>query len=131
MSHKCEIAVISCIDFRFWKRLHDYLKGEGIEHFDYVALAGGAKSLLEDDSREVVFKQLGITVGMHKSEEVFLVNHIDCGAYGGSGAFKTIEEEREKLIVDLKSARDILREKYPDIRVKLLLMTLEGVEKIG
>lgn len=130
MSHSCPTIVLQCIDFRFWGKLIDHLKNGGVDKFDHISLAGGAKNLVDEDTRAIVFKQLDICTQKHDGETIYLVSHIDCGAYGGSAAFESIEKERERLIADLRGAKTIIEEKYPQLEIKLLLNTWEGVEKI-
>jgi hypothetical protein len=48
-----------------------------------------------------------------------LVNHRDCGAYGGSDAFHSTEAERAQHENDLRRAAELLRKEFPDVAVEL------------
>ncbi|MDO8513647.1 MAG: hypothetical protein Q7S37_04040 [bacterium] len=125
MEHSCEAAVITCIDFRFWKKLIQFLSTQGLESYDLTAMAGGAKNLVDGDTREMVFRQLDICTGKHEIKKVYLINHIDCGAYGGSAAFGSSEKEEIKLTEDLNQAENIIKEKYPSLQTVKLLMEFD------
>lgn len=131
MEHTCPAAVITCIDFRFWQKLLDYMATRGETSFDLISMAGGAKNLIDNETRPVIFKQLDICTQKHCIKKVYLVNHIDCGAYGGSAAFASREEEEEKLIGDLGKAENFIKEKYPDLEVEKLLMDFEEIRDLG
>lgn len=131
MEHTCPAAVITCVDFRFWHKLVDYLDMQGVKKYDLIGMAGGAKNLLAEDTRKMVFRQLDICTNKHCIEKVYMMNHFDCGVYGGSVAFESKEAEREKLIADLESAKQIIQEKYPSLGVELLLMDFDEVEVIA
>jgi hypothetical protein len=130
MSHKCSTVVINCIDFRFWQKLVAYLSDKGEKSFDFINMAGGAKNVLDEDTQAVIIKQLEICTDKHCAERLYLVNHMDCGAYGGSAAFGSPEAEREKMIQDLKKAADIVKKRFPSLEIVTLLHTFEGVETI-
>ena len=130
MSHTCPATVITCIDFRFWKRLLSYFEDSGLDSFDLLSMAGGAKNVLDDRTRGIVFSQLDICTDKHEIKKVYLVNHIDCGAYGGSSAFASIDEEIGKLSDDLRLAKKLIKEKYPALEVEMLLMHFDKIDTI-
>lgn len=127
MEHCCEAAVITCIDFRFWKSLVNYFDEQGLLKYDLISLGGGAKNVIDDATRELVFRQLDISTKLHQIKKVFLVNHLDCGAYGGSKAFESLELEEEKLVADLHMAKNLISEKYPELEIETLMMDFDGV----
>lgn len=130
MEHTCDAAVIACIDFRFWRKLIDTLENKGVGSYDLIGMAGGAKNLIDEDTRTIVFRQLDICTQKHGIKAVYLVNHIDCGAYGGSQAFETPEKEEEKLTADLLEAKKLIAERYPDLEIKTILMDFDSVRDI-
>jgi carbonic anhydrase len=130
MEHTCEAAVITCIDFRFWQKLVAYLADRGLTQYDLVSMAGGAKNVLDENTRDTIFRMLGICTEKHCIKKVVLVNHIDCGAYGGSGAFANKDEEVKKLISDMNEAEKLILEKYPELIIEKLLMDFDEVKVI-
>ena len=56
---------------------------------------------------------------------------IDCGAYGGSAAFSSKEEEVKKLTEDLQTSKNLVLEKYPDVEVKMVFLDWDSTEEIN
>lgn len=115
-SHACFAALICCMDFRFWKATLNFVESElGIPDFDLITEAGGAKAILEEDevALSLLGKQLEISANLHHSETIILVNHEDCGAYGGTAAFGGREKEVAAQKTNLRKSAEILKKKYP------------------
>src|SRR5665647_270213 len=86
--HHCEAVVLSCIDFRFWKETIEFIEKElKIEDFDFPSLPGSAKAINESTGEDVAFKCISVPVELHKAQKIIIINHEDCGAYGGSEKF--------------------------------------------
>lgn len=114
MAHSCDAIVVSCIDFRFQKFIREWLdKNLKGKTFDYVGYAGATKDL------ETIIKQIDISVRLHSIKEVYLMHHEECGAYGA-------ESTPEKHSTDLKKARSEILSKYPDLKVNLYYLHLDG-----
>lgn len=128
MSHTCRALIISCMDFRLHHALHNWADQRyGETGYDLVHLAGGAGALLRDDSQALVLKQVELSHRLHEIAEVVLVNHWDCGAYGGSQAFGHDEEnERDTYCYDLEEASNLVRQRFPQISTVEALEHLNG-----
>lgn len=128
MSHGCRALVISCIDYRLHHALHTWAdKLYGPTGYDLVHLAGGGGALLQEDTKAAVLKQVEISNRLHGISEVVLVNHLDCGAYGGSAAFQNDEAaERARHAADLGQASDLITAQFPDLKIMKMLETLGG-----
>lgn len=126
MSHTCQALVISCMDFRLHDALRQWADAKyGPTGYDLVHLAGGAGACLKDDSQAVVLKQIELSQKLHSMTEVVLVNHWDCGAYGGSAAFNNdVDAERGQYDHDLQTVGTLIRERWPN------LMTIEAIEQL-
>lgn len=112
--HPCDSLVVSCIDFRFQKFIRKWLDDNfGDKTFDYVGYAGGSKDL------ETVMKQLDISVKLHGIKHVVIMHHEECGAYGK-------ESTPEKHANDLLKAREIIKKKYPKLKIDLFYILLDG-----
>lgn len=124
MAHNCSTVIVNCMDFRLVKTLQDWAKKQGLEgDFDLVSLGGSAMNIVDVVRRDFMFKQLEISVGLHHAKRVILINHQDCGAYGGSEAFESAEAEKAKHEEDLKRSKELVLTKFPDVKVELYYMT--------
>lgn len=114
MSHKCNCLVVTCIDFRFQKFIKEWIaKNLKDKTYDMVGLAGSTKDL------KTILKQLAISKKLHAIAEVILMHHEDCGAYGKKGT-------KAKHCKDLKKARKTMLTLYPDLKVYLYYLRLNG-----
>lgn len=116
--HHCDAIVMMCMDFRFWEATADYLKREkGIKTFDFLSFPGAAKMIIENQGNCPAEVGSKISCSLHNSSKIVVVNHADCGAYGGRKAFSSIEEERQKHLSDLAKAMEQMKKCYPDKEV--------------
>ena len=129
--HKCDAVVLSCIDFRFWKETIEFVEndppagGLGIKTFDFPSLPGSAKAINESNDEKFVFGCISVTVELHHAEKIVIINHQDCGAYGGSAKFNNDEKaEQEFHENELKKAKDKILAKYPDKEIILIYAKL-------
>ena len=125
--HSCEAVVLTCIDFRFWRETVEFVEKElGIKDFDFPSLPGSAKAindcLKEDD---LAFNCVSVSCDLHHAKKVVIVNHEDCGAYGGSAKFGGDQEKEQKFHEEeLRKARKKLIDKYPEREYVLLFAKL-------
>jgi len=119
------------MDFRFNEAIHAWAEKQGlIKDFDLVALAGAQKNFLDEETKAVALKQLDISSRLHGIKTVLLIAHQDCGAYGGSKSFASWDEERAKYSDDLESAAAIIKDKFPTLSVRKLILTFDDKMKI-
>lgn len=112
--HNCDAIVVSCIDFRFQKYLKDWLeKNLAGKKYDYVGYAGASKDL------PAILKQIEISKKLHGINQVILIHHEECGAYGS-------ESTPEKHTQDLKKAKAKILALYQDLKVGLFYLHLDG-----
>jgi len=108
------------MDWRLGKPMKEYQEREGILGIcDEPGAAGGVQDM------DFALRQLAISVKLHNPNEVILVNHTDCGAYGGSEAFGSAEEEYKFHVKELKKARGAVLVKYPSLKVRMLLAKIQ------
>jgi len=113
--HKCKALVISCIDFRFQSKVREYALDKGLkDNYDLIAVAGAAKSIEEDG---FLMEQIDISYKLHGIEEVHIIFHEDCGAYGGSQSFSSQEEEYNTYTLAQEQAEQLILSKYPELKV--------------
>lgn len=123
--HRCDAVVMMCMDFRFWREVAEHIKEKGIENFDVLMFPGAAKMIVEEADACPAKKGAAIAHDLHHAKKVIIVNHADCGAYGGRSAFGNIDEERKKHVEDVKKAIEIIKVQYPDMEVTGLFADLD------
>ena len=125
--HTCESVVVHCIDFRFRKRLNEYLMGRFPDGYDLIASAGAVKRLLANGGENnSAMDDLEISHRLHDPKLIVLIQHEDCGAYGGTKAFESAEMEKEFQKDELQKTAELLKKKFPDLEVECLFARLSG-----
>lgn len=132
--HSCDALMVHCIDFRFWEGLHKFAKENlKLSCFDIVSLAGGAKNFSSPSENflcEAAILNGEISKKLHHIKKIVLVNHMDCGAYGGSAKFENLKTETEFHKSELEKAAAVMSEKFPNMEVvKIFAYYEEGEEK--
>lgn len=131
--HSCEAVVLTCIDFRFWKETVEFVEKElGIKSFDFPSLPGAAKAINESNGSDLALKCISVPCDLHHAKKIVLINHQDCGAYGGSAKFQEdMDIEQRFHEEELKKAKEKLVEKYPDKEYILIYAKLvDGGENV-
>ena len=133
---ECPLAVIKCVDFRVRKSDQEFVEqGLGFEDFDIYAWPGAAKEVLNDNGfkRSFVDKVVSVSKNLHSIKKLLLLWHWDCGAYSGSKAFKSPEEEEETYKKDLLTVKEMLAKELPkdiEILMSYSKATPQGLEYI-
>ncbi len=118
--HHCSTVVVGCIDFRF-REANDAFVEETFKDkdFDTINFPGGGKNFVADTpERESFVKAIEkVCVGLHDVKRIVIMNHWDCGAYGGSKHFHDAAAEEAQHVQDLEIARAFLQERFPDLEI--------------
>lgn len=132
MSHACNALVLTCIDFRFHNQLEKLLQDKVCQSFDLKTDAGAVKQLVSGKAavRDWILQNIEIARKLHQIKKVVLVNHRDCGAYGGDAAFANHRAQVNFHKNQLEEATKIIQEKFPDLKVETYFAELEG-EKVS
>lgn len=134
MTHTCRTLVLHCIDFRLGKAINAYLgKTNHLGDCDIVSVAGAAKDLVSpaaDASRDFILRQIDISKRLHNISRVILMNHTDCGAYGGRKAFASSEEEKNAHLGDMQKAQEYILTRHPDLSVKFVLAQIAENDEV-
>ena len=129
--YKCDAAIVWCFDNRFELALRKFIKKTGVNFFDPIRVAGGAKCLAGDDGeadRHFVLEQIRTSMRLHRTDTVLLMLHSDCGAYGGLAAFAgDAEKEAENHRLDLHRAIDFLQDEIPQLNVRGYFVDFSGI----
>lgn len=128
--HHWKVLTLSCIDGRFIQKVDNWVKKhESV--FDYRTEVGASKAIIDSESdRKRFFNVIKTSISLHKIKEVWLFDHIDCGAYGGSKTFENAEAEKEFHSKRMTKAAEIISEKFPEIKVKKFFVGWEKIEEI-
>ncbi|MDO8474351.1 MAG: hypothetical protein Q7S62_02305 [bacterium] len=124
---QCPAVVVHCMDFRFRGFLNRHFDERFPEGYDLVSLAGGIKSLIEDgqiDNFEL--RQLQLSDRLHHPSVIVLVQHEDCGAYGGSKGFQEADQELNFQGQELAKAKILLQEQLPNHKIETYFIRLSG-----
>lgn len=116
--------VLLCIDYRFWPHALPLLE-EKYGQFDLIEIAGASKSLvspLENEDKVTLLENIEISIKLHHPQRLILTNHTDCGAYGSSKSFQTHDEEILFHTEELKKAKFVAEEKFPQLKVECLII---------
>ncbi len=117
--HHWEVLAVSCIDGRFIKRITDWLAEQTGGIFDYRTEVGASKAIIDCESdRDGCCNVIEVSLKLHSIKKLYLIDHIDCGAYGGSKSFASEDEEYKFHIERLGKAAAILAKKYPHLEIK-------------
>ncbi len=132
--YKADAAVVWCYDNRFWKAFHYFLGNEGIKNFDPIVVAGGTKSIASPENeseRAFMMKQIELSIKLHHTPRVILMNHSDCGGYGGLGAFDNNEHQESSFHQEeLTKAKKLVQENFPNVRVDAIFVDFQGIKFI-
>lgn len=127
--HHCSTVVVSCIDFRFREANDAFIAdGLGEKDFDTLNYPGGGQSFAADGSERDLFadKIEQVSVGLHGVKRLVIINHWDCGGYGGSRNFHSAEEEEAAYRGDLEKARAYLKGRFPNLEIVVAYNKPEG-----
>lgn len=126
MSHTAQAVVLRCIDFRFVREAAACLRSLGFDgSYDDVAVAGGVKNLADPydaSDPDFIYRQIAIARKLHGVTDVVLMNHTDCGAYGGRATFSSDAEEHDRHVKDLKRAQEMVEHRFPDAHLNVHLV---------
>ncbi len=134
-THTCRACLVFCVDFRFHQQLNGFIAETGLteEGVDVIRVAGASKNLARpqtDGAREFLMEQLAICKRLHGVREIYLINHVDCGAYGLENVVDT-KEELATHVKDLVAARQLLESHFTDTSVFTYFAWFDGrVERI-
>lgn len=116
--HKARALAIHCIDFRFQNGTQQRLEELGLtDGFDRISWPGTSK-----DSENVI-NAATLSIKLHDPDEVFIIEHEDCGAYGEDNSTETHKQNAEKLANALKEIK-------PSLKITPLIATFDGIKPL-
>ena len=119
--HEADVLLLTCMDFRFFLRIAELMKGIKYDHVILAGAALGATTIIPPDPDPVkpawqstFFDHLQLARDLHNVKKVIVLEHRECGAYGPKG-FGVLpehpERNHERRIHD--HYVDLLKEKIP------------------
>jgi len=134
-----EAMLLKCIDPRFTTNTWTYTASRGWQNlYSQFNIAGGPIGVVAPvfaDWQKTYWDNLKITYDLHEVKRVVAITHRDCGAavvaYGER--IKTDRAFETKTHIDaLHAFRAEVGKRYPDLKVELGIMDLNGaVEVVG
>lgn len=129
--YAADAAVLTCFDQRIRTTVNKFLQKRGIVRPDMIVIAGGAKTLASprnDFERDFILEQMRMSILLHQTKRAYLICHSDCATYGGLKAFDNDQQtEAEHHWQELLKARELLKERFPDLDVECFFVNFEGV----
>lgn len=129
MPHSAKAIVLHCMDYRFIHDLVHFMKEEGLDRqYDDVSAAGATKNIVDPydhTDKEFILRQIELAKKLHGITTVYLINHRDCGGYGK--IFNSPQEEFDRHVRDLKTAQQIIIERFEGLTVKTILAAVDEV----
>lgn len=104
---KSQTLIIHCADPRFQAAYRQVIDGLG-RYYDLYVSAGASKAVVEDPSAMANIKLLE---GLHHFEEIHILDHIDCGAFG------PVDNEKTAHQAMLGRAAETIRKELPQLKV--------------
>ncbi len=124
MAHTCSAALVHCIDYRIQPAIYQWLQDKQLlGDCDIISLAGAAKGI--DESAPTLWDQIEISTRLHKINTLYLMQHTDCGAYGGRQDDDVVFHTEV-----LNRAAAVIPTKYPQVRVRKLLADISTDEAV-
>ena len=134
-SHDAEVLLLTCIDFRFFHKVAEYIDAAGLSgKFDHVILAGAELGAVVDFPPEpklhwqqFFLEHLALSKDLHSISRVVVLGHRDCGAYK---KFKVLpdhptpDEERAAHKQHADRLEELIHRFHPKLTVEKYLLSL-------
>ena len=118
-----EWSIVRCMDGRLNKHIAKLMLLHKIpEDHDLISLPGGCRDLVDPES--LASRALkDVSLDLHAVEHTLLVQHTDCGAYGGRA--KCGANEAADLVFqvkELQKAIAAIQERHPKLKITAILI---------
>lgn len=146
---EADIMLLTCMDFRLIDDTVYVLNNLGIRNkYDEFILAGSSLgyntslgydnngeqisvngNLTKTDTWSNVFNtHIELAISLHKIKYVYIIDHLDCGAYKSwYGSTNVTKENEEQLHLDnMNECKNYITQKFPQLGVKIFIIDLYG-----
>ncbi|MBI2093467.1 MAG: hypothetical protein HYT88_01915 [Candidatus Omnitrophica bacterium] len=113
--------ILCCVDYRYIQAIQAFVTSRfGIRRYNVKTDAGATKMLLIGHRavRAWILQNLQLAYERQGVRRVFLFHHQDCLLYGGSQAFKSLQQEALTHTRHLVKATRLLRSQFQGLRVR-------------
>jgi carbonic anhydrase len=123
-------AVLHCIDFRFRPEISEWINDNLNNRTDEIAIAGASKAIVDPESQKSLINQIALTQRLHGVKTLHVIDHIDCGAYGGSAHYTDRDHEVDAHRTCLHEATELIKHHFPGLLVKTYLADFQLIRPI-
>lgn len=130
--HKATNCIISCIDFRFQKKVIGWLNENNyIGNSDFIFIAGSSRDLVKPTEKahfEAAVRELTISIKLHNPDNIYIIDHQDCGGYASDNTIPAgldYADDKNKHIEYAKMAIDILNKLFLGKVIKIFYASFE------
>ncbi len=132
MSKKYEAMVLSCMDPRFQKPVHQHLKNKKLAgKFSAFTIAGGSIGVTNNKFKKwhsTFWENLETSINLHKINKLIVINHEDCGAakivHNNKNFNSSIENSIHKK--SFSKLKKTLKKKFPNIKVTFKILSIKN-----
>ena len=125
-----QTLVVCCSDGRYHPHLEEFARARVSERPDMIAIPGGPAAIdvwaSSFDHARVFFESLDLLLASHDLRSLWLVAHESCSYYKHKHPSLDAAGLRERQFIDLRRARELIRERRPDLTVHLIHANLAG-----
>lgn len=118
--------VITCIDHRFHGVIRERLQDQhnvDLDKADRIAWPGSSKAVADG----TLIPAVRTSHRLHNIKNIWLVDHQDCGGFGGLAAYNGDEHlEMEAHFESLERAANVIHKVLPELVVTSFVATLDG-----
>ena len=132
MKKNYEAMVLSCMDPRFQKPVHKYLKEKKLTgKYSAFTIAGGSIGVTNEKFKKwhsTFWENLETSIKLHKINKLIVINHKDCGAakiVNGNKKFNSLIENKIHKNSFIKLKKN-LKKRFPKIKVSFKVMSLKN-----
>lgn len=124
--------MIGCQDPRCQCMMEVFRAKNGLQSCELIYLAGGAKILLDPDTRKPALRSIELAATKHGVKDVILWGHVDCAANGGNDMFLDDAAQIALGQQQCREAMAIIRDELPHLNLDLSgrIATNDGVEEV-
>lgn len=128
-----DALLLNCIDYRLTGKTTQYMARRGMAgKYDQIVLAGAALGAKNDKFPawgKTFWDHVQVALDLHHIHKIVVIDHRDCGAYKvilGEDLAADPKHEYEVHAKQMRSLRDDIAKKYPQLGVEMYLMALNG-----
>lgn len=127
------ILLIKCSDHRLNDEVENFMQQRGLkDKYEEMSMTGGSlgiDNVLRPQLKEAFLVQLDDLIKLREIKMVILMDHVDCQIFKnvhGTKHTKSYADELQLHSHHLQNVKEMILEKYPNMKVEMLFMSLDG-----